>query len=135
MSHYQDPDEWTDFSDVGNIVSIEEYTRIETAYIYTAIDFISNDGIDHLNIIELEDYDNKSNLIENEQISIKSLKSILQSLLRGEFWCKLETKDGFIHVGHDFYMYIGVTKENLLVKNKAKDSGLFVETFISPYNK
>lgn len=132
--NYQDQNEWTDFSDVGKSVVINDYEIIEKAYIDTAIDFITHNDIKSLKVTELEDYDNKSKFSENKIVALDLLEPLLRSLLRGEFWCKLESKNGFIHIGHDFYMYIGVTEENNLVKSKAIDRGLFVEEQPSPYN-
>lgn len=130
---YQDQSEWTDFSDVGKSVSTNDYVTIERAYIDTAIEFITNSDIESLRVIELEDYENKSNFKEYEIVSLDALESLLRSLLRGEFWCKLESKNGFIHIGHDFYMYLGVPEENLFFKSNAIKRGLFVEEHPSPY--
>ena len=134
MGHYTDDEEWTDFSEVGTKVSLEEYLNIESAYINLAIDFMKYSGVSFLKVVGLEDYKNKNKLKENESISVDTLESILRSILRNEFWCRLESKNGFIHFGWDYYMYIGVSKVNELAISHTKERGLFVEEFISPYH-
>lgn len=59
LGHYQDQNEWTEFSDVGKSVSKEEYLSVEKSYIDSAIDFVASNDIKSLKIIELEDYHNK----------------------------------------------------------------------------
>jgi len=132
--HYLDKDEWTDFCEVGKKVSIEAYEIVETAYINSAIEFLSDSGIETLQVVGLEDYQQNGLYKEGETIQVGSLEPVLRSLLRNEFWCRLESKLGFIHIGWDFYMYIGICKISKAVIHNAEKRGLFVEPFISPYH-
>jgi hypothetical protein len=53
--------------------------------------------------------------------------------LREEFWCRLETEDRFLHFGYDYYMYVGVKTTCSASITFAREVGLFVEQFDSPY--
>jgi len=55
--------------------------------------------------------------------------------LRERYWAKLETDNAFIHIGYDYYMYIGVPKEATRAIEFAESWDLFVEEFNSPYSK
>ena len=52
-------------------------------------------------------------------------------------WCELESadRDVFVHWGYDYYMYLGAAVECPQVLERARDRGLFVEPFASPYRE
>jgi hypothetical protein len=58
---------------------------------------------------------------------------VLRALLREEYWCKLESDSAYIHVGYDYYMYVGVPAECREAVAEATRLGLFVEPMQSPY--
>jgi hypothetical protein len=136
-------EEWTMYSQVGHevadcILTIEEYSRIEAAYVKAAKNFLSECGVDTLTIHCLENNaaqrPDSFELREGTRISGSSLNEALKGLLREEFWCKLEGENGsYIHVGWDYYMYIGVPCEPSSSIDEAQADGLFVESFESPY--
>jgi hypothetical protein len=74
-------------------------------------------------------------LQENDTLSLEEVQSLARLVLKEDLWCKLE-KDNimFVHVGYDYYMYIGSHTICEDAINKIRDRGLFVEEFISPYN-
>jgi hypothetical protein len=53
--------------------------------------------------------------------------------LRERFWCRLESRKAFIHVGFDYHMYVGVYHVCPAAEELARRLGLFVESFPSPY--
>ena len=64
----------------------------------------------------------------------QKLIEALKSLLREEFWCRLEGEHGsYIHVGWDYYLYVGVPCVPSASIEAAQADGLFVESFESPY--
>lgn len=134
QGHYLDLDEWTEFSDVGKSVSLSEYEAVETAYISSAIDLVSNCELSGLRIKSLEDYQNKCSFKENDIVTLESLEAVLRALLRGDFWCMLESEQAFVHIGYDFYMYVGVQSTSEQVVSRTMNRGLYVEEFISPYH-
>jgi hypothetical protein len=93
----------------------------------------ANDYPDHviehgLNDIKIE------KLSEGQKVTSKELGAIMRLLLREILWCKLENpKKFFIHVGWDYYMYIGCFKDLPAAAEKTNASGLYIENFASPY--
>ena len=134
VDRYLDKEEWTDFSDVGNSVSLEEYESVERAYIKSAVEFIAGSGITSLKVVGLEDSRRQCQIKEHENISIESLEPVLRALLRGDCWCRLEGEEGFVHIGWDYYMYIGVNRLDGSAIHNTECRGLYVETFVSPYH-
>jgi hypothetical protein len=126
-------DEWTSYSDVGKSVSRDEYLKVEKAYIETAIDFMIAARVEALTIAGLEDNETISTAHEGERILVADLEAVLRSLLREEFWCKLESDDAYMHFGWDYYMYIGVKVIDEKTIQEAHTRGLYVEACVSPH--
>ena len=61
------------------------------------------------------------------------LGPVIRSVLREEFWCRLEGPAGYLHFGWDFYMYVGVPYPCPKSQELARGLGLFVEEYPSPY--
>jgi hypothetical protein len=131
--------DWTSFGDVGSsheggVLSLEEYLRVESAYIDIAREFIGEDGCPTLKAIDVENHSASAfALNEGSLISGSDLPAVCRSILRGEFWCRLEAGKRFVHFGYDYYMYVGVESECLGSIAAATARGLFVERFDSPY--
>ena len=134
-------DEWTAFSDIGRlfrglILSREEYLRVESAYIAAAMNFLAEDGASALRALSVEHHRAFAQApAEGSLISLGDLPTVCRSVLREDFWCKLEHGGRFVHFGYDFYMYVGV--QNTCDDSIAAASaiGLFVEPVNSPYLK
>jgi hypothetical protein len=121
----------------GKIFALEEYERVETAYIQSAMSFLGEAGIKHLQIQGLEN-SKKSvkaiNLNEVDNLSKDELKAAFRDVLREEYWCRFENEHGeYVHFGYDYYMYIGVRNYCKDAIELAVSNGLFVEEFKSPY--
>jgi len=126
-------DDWTSISDIGRsfsgvVLTREEYERVERAYIQAALAFLDEGGVGPLTVAELEaPPDHSIGFTEGSQVSADQLGEVLQQILREEVWCNLESHNGFIHFGYDYYMYIGVPHPCPAAERLATDSGLFVE--------
>jgi hypothetical protein len=136
-------DEWTSFSQVGeevagSVLTSEQYLRVENLYINAAVDMLAECCIKALEIRDLENHSRHRSALfelrEGTRVSGDALHEALRSMLREEFWCRLEGEDGsYIHVGWDYYMYIGIACEVSACIGRARAAGLFVEPFVSPY--
>jgi hypothetical protein len=136
-------EEWTMYSQVGHeiagcVLTIEEYSRIEAAYVKAAMNILAECGVDALTICGLENSAMRRidsfELREGARISGDSLHEALKGLLREEFWFRLEGERGsYVHVGWDYYLYIGVPCEPLTSIEAARAKGLFVAPLESPY--
>jgi hypothetical protein len=142
---YYLPDEWFMYSQVGrevggSLLTMEEYLRVENSYINTAVTMLAECGVDSVAICGLEN--NRGHqarsfvLREGERLIGESLREALRSILREEFWCRLEENErSYIHIGWDYYMYLGVPCRALAGIEAARSLGLFVEPFESPYKQ
>lgn len=130
-------DEWTAFSDVGTAVSLAEYERVEAAYLDTAVQFFTEQAIASLTIVSLENPAEvvlpTVELVEGTAVGLADLTAVVRGILRERYWAKLEGHDAFLHVGWDYYMYIGVPARPTQAIALAEARGLFVEDCPSPY--
>ena len=129
-------EEWTSFSQVGELVPFEEYARVEKAYIDTALAFLQEDKVGKLQILGLETSKRPTApLIEGKHLPLAELESAFRSVLREELWCRFEGRSAFVHFGWDYYMYIGVSSDCPGARDITNKLGLFVEDFQSPYTE
>jgi hypothetical protein len=146
-------EEWTSPYEIGNSfdgkeLTLEDYLRVEEAYLDAAMAFIEESGIHSLQILGLEKYiteeDRASFLYENEferlvlkedsLISLDDVRLVMKMVLRDFIWCQLYSEDRFfIHLGTDYYMYIGSHVNCPSAIECVAKHGLFVEEESSPY--
>ena len=133
-------DEWSSVSDIGRIfdgapLTETEYLRVESAYITVALEFLRESKVTSLVVSGLENYGEAAlPFDEGTRLSIEQAGAMLGALLQEQFWCKLEGASSFIHVGYDYYMYLGVPAACPKAAELAVSLGLFVEPFQSPYS-
>lgn len=146
-------EDWTMAQQIGDSINgktltKEDYLEMEDRYVAAAERFFLASGLETLTVIALQqpstrpdyavehglnDIDNVS-LNEGQQVTAKELGTIMRLMLREVLWCKLENPEKFfIHIGWDYYMYIGCSEslEDAITKTDA--DGLYVENFVSPY--
>lgn len=70
---YIDTHEWTSYSDVGYLVLLDEFERIEKAYIDTAIGFFKEAKIDTVKLVEFDNSSRAIPYIEGEIIKTERL--------------------------------------------------------------
>jgi hypothetical protein len=152
-------EEWTSFSDIGSVfgavkLTPSEYSRVESLYISAIGSFMSLADIDSLKIsgLEKKSYsltendqryielypDRMTNLAEsiqnNDSLSDDKLNDFCKLCLRNQLWARLENESKmFVHFGNDYYMYVGISNTSKMVIEQIRSTGLFVETFESPY--
>lgn len=130
---YTAEDDWTEFGDVGKKVSREEYERVEGSYLRTAVAFLEEAGLTHLQVRGLEERGGSSTIAEGQILHPDQWRAAFRAVLRNEVWCRFETESAFVHFGWDLYMYIGTPRPSPAASALASDLGLFVEAFESPY--
>ena len=125
-------DEWTSVNDIGRsfggeIFTDAVYQRTEDAYIAVASAFMQEAGIQSLTVAGLQ---NHAAVIlpfgEGAALSVADAAEVARRVLREEFWCRLEGS-GFVHLGYDYYMYLGVPRPCAAAEALAQQFGLFVE--------
>lgn len=141
---YLDDKEWTCFSEVGTKVSEEEYLRTESDYINAITTFMVEMGLNKIYLNDLEIWSdevvsqNASSFLRKmwvgKAVTAQEVRELARLTLRNVIWCKLSyKKEFFVHFGYDYYMYIGAIKDCSNAQAKVQDTGLYVETFNSPY--
>ena len=134
-------EEWISVNDVGRsfagvTLTREEYERVEGAYVEAAIAFLREAGVYALTVEGLENQRGQVlNFREGSLLPLEQVGDVLRRILREEFWCRLNGVGGFVHVGWDFYMYVGVRCPCPAAQVRATELGLYVEEFSSPYNE
>jgi hypothetical protein len=134
-------DDWTSIDDIGrsfggSVLTDEEYQRVENAYVEVAIAFLREAGVNTLTAIGVENGGASPFApLEGTALTGANLADVIRRVLRAEFWCRLEGDNCFVHIGYDYYMYVGVPISDELSRAMARELGLFVEPFVSPYYK
>jgi len=133
-------DDWIMFSEIGQsfrgvILTMEEYRRVENAYITAALAFLSEGNIAALRVVGLENSRKRRlDFAEGSILPGEKLSEAFAEVLRGELWCRFQADDGFVHFGWDYYMYIGVPHRCPRAEHTASKLGLYVEEFVSPHH-
>ena len=131
-------DDWTSIADIGKpfagvVLSEDRYLMMEQAYVQAAASFMREAGISSLAVTDLEIPSHLSEVPEERsKLSIDEIEPVLRALLREKYWCRLEDAQAFIHVGYDYYMYVGVPRACPEAERKSRESGLYVEAVQSP---
>ena len=133
---YLRPAEWTSISDVGKTTSLDEYTRVEAAYLDVILAFLEEARIDGLTIHWHPDtIGAPTDYANGEHLGPQALRHAMQRVLREEIGGQFGGESGaFVHFGYDYYMYLGVPVECPRSEALAAERGLFVEPFVSPYH-
>jgi hypothetical protein len=130
--------EWTSVSDIGRafdgvVLTAEEYSRVENAYVTVALSFLRESGQPSLTVTGLEN--NRRHpfeFSEGSTIGVEKLGNVIRLILREMLWCQLEAVESFLHFGWDYYMYVGISRLCPETEVLAQRLGIFVEEFISP---
>lgn len=134
-------DDWTSISDVGRIfagraLTADDYQRVEDAYV-AAISAAHEDcGAPALFARDVESRQEFA-LAEHEPLAGPRLAEVIRGCLRELVWCRIESDDGqfSVHFGWDYYAYLTVAHLSARAQQTARDSGLFLEPFESPYQR
>ncbi len=131
-------DEWISVSDIGQVfdgvlLTPEAYQRTEDAYVEVAFAFVREARLS-LRVVDPSSENGQSLSDEGRVLDPAEFDRALRAALRETFWCRFEGTDGFVHVGYDYYMYIGVQTDCPKAIASAAATGLFVEPYVSPYH-
>ena len=134
-------DQWTSYSDIGSTydnatLTEQDYLRVESAYISSAINLLRDSGINELTVSGLEQHGESSSLHNGQSIQLSTISQYFQGALREHYWCRFESNTGaFVHFGNDYYMYVGLPSNPGNGIKSVAESGLFIEPFASPYSQ
>ena len=133
--------DWTSFSEIGDVinghkVTKSEYMKVEKAYIDSALHFLREANIVSLTVLGLENHRKAPiSVTEGQTLTLHKLQTSFRNVLREKYWCRFEQEGkAYVHFGWDYYMYIGLSVNCNKSVRFAKEHGLFVEKFTSPYH-
>jgi hypothetical protein len=124
--------DWTSFSDIGNIVTEEEYLLVEKEYIETVINICRCMNVNSLIINNLELYSYNIDFHEGQIVEMENIHNLIQMILRENLWCKLISNKCEFHFGYDYYMYFVSYKLPSHCLKQISDK-LYAEKCMSPY--
>ena len=144
---FYEPEEWTFFAQVGtevagNELTLAEYEATEAAYIQVMISLFERAKAGPFRVSAKvvpfrvsEGQLPPAALPDGSEVPLSSLPAVLRSLLREEFWCRLTDRKGsFVHVGWDFYVYLGLPSQLESPEAVAQEHHLFLERCVSPHH-
>jgi hypothetical protein len=146
---------WTSWADIGRqfngrVLTLSDYLETEDRYAAAALAFFRRAGVPRLAVEGLERPDDPPPraveygladllhegrpLHEGQRLAEAAVARTVRLMLRELVWCRLEAPGRFfIHVGYDFYMYVGSRADMPDAVEDAQALGLYVEQFDSPY--
>lgn len=134
--------DWSHVSHVGRsfhgeVLSQAEYDRVERLYGDAVRVFAAESGVAQLEICDATFGTAPSGdpLRDGEILEIDHVTVMVQSLLREEAWCRLETNSPpfAVHVLENLYLWIGSHQRCPIATDTVRASGLFVdEDFPTP---
>ena len=155
---YIGPSAWTCYSDVGEtfdgkVLTIEECLRIESEYISAAIKLFEESGLPHLRLTRVNEHEwqkekmrseggplydsafDEIGFTEDAIVLLNDIPTVLQMIFRGFAEASLEWRNKFyVHIGWDFYMYVGIFKAAIDNDDAARSKDLYFENnYPSPY--
>jgi hypothetical protein len=154
ISHYTELNkktQWTSVSDVVEENNFEEtfdlYKNTEDKYINIFKKLLNKNNITKMNIYDLEKNGNNAKGIYNklfdrkylykikngDEYSIKDIFEIIRLCLREIIWCKIVWEDIYIHIGYDYYTYIGGLEISDKIIKEELENGITIEEYRSPY--
>ena len=136
LGHYL-RDDWTSISDVGKVcegelLTMEEYERVEKNYLDALLDIIQTIGISRFQIYSSGVWDLDTSQIdfplsEGTIINIEQCLLLSQQTLREKVWHIIKSPKLNIYFGHDYYIYISFDGDLDTVKAIIKKYDLFWE--------
>jgi hypothetical protein len=130
-------EEWISLRDVGGsfagiVLTREDYERVESAYVASALSFLREVGLSSLTVRGLENHRKQPLAFgEGSSLSLEQVGDAIRLVLREEYWCRFEGADGFVHIGWDHYMYVGVPHPCPRARAEAAKLGLHIEDSVA----
>jgi len=133
-------DDWTMFSQIGEAfggvrLTRATYLEVEAQHLVAVASFLEESGTSSVTAEDVVNSDNASRVSEGAELSPVEAIEAVRQMLRDEGWCRLTDGDRFyIHVGWDYYVYVGTESPCDRSVELAQQRGLFVDRdFPSPY--
>ena len=126
-------EDWTSIGDIGKKFggkefTYSEYEQTECRYLKLVEEICSELDVTQMKITDLEDRSGECDYQNGATLtSVKQITNLVKDCLREKYWCKLSTKNFYIHFGYDYYLYIGSCLNFQYMNNLVSKNGLFIE--------
>jgi hypothetical protein len=134
-------DDWTGVSDVGStfngeVLTFHKYLEVEVRYLRVVAAFLAEADVEAMTVRDVESYEARWWPDDGESLSPLESVDVVREMLRERGWCRLEApRDVYVHVGYDYYLYVGGNVSCEQTLKVAAKATLFVdEDFTSPYH-
>jgi hypothetical protein len=120
----------------GERLTLSTYLDVEARHLAVLALFLEESGTSRVVAEGVEDRFGTFRVSEGSELSPVAAIETVRQLLREEGWCRLVDRDRFyIHVGYDYYVYVGTEEPCDRSLALAERTGLFVDPdFPSPYS-
>ena len=132
-------DDWTSISDIGDTfagveLTLATYLDVEARHLVALASFLEEADVSSVTAEGVENPDGLR-VCEGDRLSQLDALDTVRQMLREEGWCRLLHEDRFyLHVGYDYYVYVGTDRPCPRSVALAAESGLVVdEDVVSPY--
>jgi hypothetical protein len=134
-------DDWTSISDVGasfdgTPLLLDRYLEVEAQHLRVVAAFLEESEVEVVLVRGAEAFTQARWWpAEGEELSRLEAVDVVREQLRERGFCRLEATGGvYVHVGWDYYLYIGGQVPCERTLEVARRAGLFVDPdFVSPY--
>jgi hypothetical protein len=134
-------EDWTSVSDVGDtffgkVLTLERYLEVEASHLRVVAAFLEEAEVETTVVRAPERYDAHWWPGEGDSLSRLETADVVREMLRERAWCRLEgPRDTYVHVGYDYYLYLGGNVSCGRTIALSRDIGLFVDSdFLSPHH-
>ena len=129
-------DDWTSISEIGGrfgneVLTLDRYLTVEAAHLCAVAVFARDAGVDKLTVHggggDLGD------LAAGQELDLLGITDAVRENLRERIDARLENDRFYVHVGFDYYLYVGSDQPCRAAVDATRRMGLFVdEGFPSP---
>jgi hypothetical protein len=133
-------DDWTMASQIGETfggarLTLPAYLEVEARHLVVLASFMEESETLSVCAQGVENAHGSFRVSEGAELSPFEAIEAVRQMLRDEGWCRLVDDDRFyLHVGWDYYLYVGTDTPCARSVALAGESGLFVDReFPSPY--
>lgn len=134
-------DDWTSIADVGStfngqVLTLDKYLEVEARYLCVVAAFLAEAEVEAMTALDVEHCDARWWPEAGASLSPLESVDVVREMLRERGFCRLDgPRDVYVHVGNDYYLYVGGNVSCEQTLKVAAKATLFVdEDFTSPYH-
>jgi hypothetical protein len=132
--------DWSMFDQIGETsdgepLTLSSYLAVEADHLVALASFVEESGTLRVVAEDVENRGGDFRVEEGAELSPIEAVEAVRQMLREEGWCRLVDADRFyVHVGWDYFVYVGTAKPCEQSVALAEERELFVDRdFPSPY--